>query len=102
MRAVNVIVEKNKVIKRQKNNSIVKDSERYQLLQHIMYNFRTPFYAYMYYQNSTSSMHILCRIDVIKSMELLTFVFSLVSILIFLQSYELYSHFYYLISLCFL
>lgn len=91
MRAINVIVEKNKVIKRQKNNSIVKDSERYQLLQHIMYNFRTPFYAY-----------ILCRIDVIKSMELLTFVFSLVSILIFLQSYELYSHFYYLISLCFL
>lgn len=55
MRAVNVIVEKNtsKVIKRQKNNSIVTDSERYQLLQHIMYNFRTPFYAYMYYQNST-------------------------------------------------
>lgn len=28
MRAINVIVEKNKVIKRQKNNSIVKDSER--------------------------------------------------------------------------
>lgn len=42
MRAINVIVEKNKVIKRQKNNSIVKDSERYHLLQHIMYNFRTP------------------------------------------------------------
>lgn len=36
MRAINVIVEKNKVIKRQKNNSIVKDSERYHLLQHIM------------------------------------------------------------------
>lgn len=53
MRAINVIVEKNKVIKRQKNNSIVKDSERYHLLQHIMYNFRTPFYAYMYYQKST-------------------------------------------------
>lgn len=55
MRAVNVIVEKNKVIKRQKNNSIVKDSERYQLLQHIMYNFRTPFYA----------LHVLSELHII-------------------------------------